>query len=190
VNPAFQDGQPGLTLFRIPSVQLRGVVFTPQPASLALGFNHGEGSIQVRPCLISVSSPPFAHAFEQGERCNVIPDQEAHGASEPLARDIFQRLDSCVGVSMQEGRVPILTGGLVGEGLDNLLMCFDIGVCLKRNKGQMGTSAARRLDEDRMRAPVEKLWLDEDVSQFDFYDRPDVVTAAADAVAELFKRSS
>ena len=40
--------------------------------------------------------------------------------------------------------------------------------------------------EERMTAPLEKVWLVEDVSQFDFYDRPDVVTAAADAVARHF----
>ncbi len=32
-------------------------------------------------------------------------------------------------------------------------------------------------------APLEKLWLGEDVTQFDFYDRADVVAAASDAVA-------
>lgn len=40
--------------------------------------------------------------------------------------------------------------------------------------------------EERMTAPLEKVWLGEDVSQFDFYDRPDVVTTAADAVAKHF----
>jgi fermentation-respiration switch protein FrsA (DUF1100 family) len=39
--------------------------------------------------------------------------------------------------------------------------------------------------EARTRAPLEKLWLGEDVTQFDFYDRKDAVTAAADAVAEF-----
>ena len=38
----------------------------------------------------------------------------------------------------------------------------------------------------RTRAPVEKLWLGKDVTQFDFYDRQDVVTTAADAVAAFF----
>ncbi|WP_068113459.1 alpha/beta hydrolase [Tropicimonas marinistellae] len=39
--------------------------------------------------------------------------------------------------------------------------------------------------EARTRAPLEKLWLGEDVTQFDFYDRNDVVTAAADAVSDF-----
>ena len=41
--------------------------------------------------------------------------------------------------------------------------------------------------EARTKAPLEKLWLGEDVTQFDFYDRKDVVTAAADAVADFLK---
>ncbi|MBE1284165.1 MAG: alpha/beta hydrolase [Rhodobacteraceae bacterium] len=39
--------------------------------------------------------------------------------------------------------------------------------------------------EARTKAPLEKLWLGEDVTQFDFYDRQDAVTAAADAVADF-----
>ncbi|WP_170328493.1 alpha/beta hydrolase [Ruegeria arenilitoris] len=39
--------------------------------------------------------------------------------------------------------------------------------------------------EARMTAPLEKLWLDEEVTQFDFYDRKDVVTASTDAVADF-----
>lgn len=39
--------------------------------------------------------------------------------------------------------------------------------------------------EARTKAPLEKLWLGEDVTQFDFYDRMDAVTAAADAVADF-----
>ncbi len=39
--------------------------------------------------------------------------------------------------------------------------------------------------EARVKAPLEKLWLGDDVTQFDFYDRKDAVTAAADAVAEF-----
>ena len=39
--------------------------------------------------------------------------------------------------------------------------------------------------EARTSAPLEKLWLGDDVTQFDFYDRKDAVTAAADAVAEF-----
>lgn len=37
----------------------------------------------------------------------------------------------------------------------------------------------------RTRASVKTLWLGEDVTQFDFYDREDVVTASADAIAEF-----
>lgn len=40
--------------------------------------------------------------------------------------------------------------------------------------------------EARTRAPLKKLWLGEDVTQFDFYDRADAVNAAVDAVAEFF----
>ncbi len=39
--------------------------------------------------------------------------------------------------------------------------------------------------EAATRAPLEKLWLGDDITQFDFYDRGDVVTAAADAVADF-----
>ena len=38
----------------------------------------------------------------------------------------------------------------------------------------------------RTKEPVEELWLD-DVSQFDFYDRPDVVARAADATADFLQ---
>ncbi len=41
--------------------------------------------------------------------------------------------------------------------------------------------------EARMKAPLEKVWLGEDVTQFDFYDREDAVTAAANAVAAFAK---
>lgn len=37
----------------------------------------------------------------------------------------------------------------------------------------------------RTKAPVETVWLGKDVTQFDFYDRQDAVTAAADAIAEF-----
>ena len=42
----------------------------------------------------------------------------------------------------------------------------------------------------RTKAPVKTLWLGEDVTQFDFHDRQDAVTAAADAIAEFLKGSS
>ncbi len=41
--------------------------------------------------------------------------------------------------------------------------------------------------EARTKAPLEKVWLGDDVTQFDFYDRADVVKASADAVADFFK---
>lgn len=41
--------------------------------------------------------------------------------------------------------------------------------------------------EARTKAPLEKLWLGDDVTQFDFYDRKDAVTAASDAVADFIK---
>ena len=41
--------------------------------------------------------------------------------------------------------------------------------------------------EARTAAPLEKLWLGEDVTQFDFYDRKDAVSASADAVADFLK---
>ena len=41
--------------------------------------------------------------------------------------------------------------------------------------------------EARTNAPLEKLWLGEDITQFDFYDRADAVKASADAVADFFK---
>ncbi|MES0823908.1 alpha/beta hydrolase [Ruegeria sp. SCP11] len=39
--------------------------------------------------------------------------------------------------------------------------------------------------EARTKAPLEKLWLGDDVTQFDFYDRKDAVMAASDAVADF-----
>jgi dienelactone hydrolase len=41
--------------------------------------------------------------------------------------------------------------------------------------------------EKRMNAPLRKLWFGDDVSQFDFYDRADIVTEASDAIAEFLK---
>lgn len=40
--------------------------------------------------------------------------------------------------------------------------------------------------EERTKAPVKKVWLDDDANQFDFYDRQDVVLAASDAAAAFF----
>lgn len=39
--------------------------------------------------------------------------------------------------------------------------------------------------EARTKAPLQKVWLGDDVTQFDFYDRKDAVTASADAVADF-----
>ena len=39
----------------------------------------------------------------------------------------------------------------------------------------------------RTKAPLEKVWLGDDVTQFDFYDRADAVKASADAVADFFQ---
>lgn len=47
----------------------------------------------------------------------------------------------------------------------------------------MALPAGAEAYESRTEAPLEKLWLGEDVTQFDFYDRKDAVAAAADAVA-------
>lgn len=41
--------------------------------------------------------------------------------------------------------------------------------------------------EKRLNAPLRKLWYGDDVSQFDFYDRKDIVTEASDAVADFLK---
>ncbi|UTW46743.1 alpha/beta hydrolase [bacterium SCSIO 12696] len=41
--------------------------------------------------------------------------------------------------------------------------------------------------EQLTEAPLKKLWFGDEVSQFDFYDRRDVVTEASDAVAAFFK---
>ena len=41
--------------------------------------------------------------------------------------------------------------------------------------------------EARTKAPLEKVWLGDDVTQFDFYDRVDAVKASADAVADFFQ---
>ena len=39
--------------------------------------------------------------------------------------------------------------------------------------------------EKRMKAPLEKVWLGDDVTQFDFYDRVDIVGIAADTVSRF-----
>lgn len=41
--------------------------------------------------------------------------------------------------------------------------------------------------EARTKAPLEKVWLGEDVTQFDFYDRADVVAKSADAVTAFLE---
>lgn len=41
--------------------------------------------------------------------------------------------------------------------------------------------------EARTEAPLKELWLEVDVTQLDFYDRADAVTASAEAVADFFR---
>lgn len=41
--------------------------------------------------------------------------------------------------------------------------------------------------EARCAAPLEKLWLGEEINQFDFYDQTEAVCAASDAVADFFR---
>ena len=41
--------------------------------------------------------------------------------------------------------------------------------------------------EKRTQAPIEKVWFGEEVNQFDFYDRADIVEAATKAVSSFFK---
>ncbi len=50
----------------------------------------------------------------------------------------------------------------------------------------MALPAGAQAYEKRTSAPVGKMWLGEEISQFDFYDRKDIVLAASDAVAEFF----
>ena len=50
----------------------------------------------------------------------------------------------------------------------------------------MALPAGAAAYEQRTRTPLEKLWFGDDVNQFDFYDRADIVTAAVDAIADFF----
>ena len=50
----------------------------------------------------------------------------------------------------------------------------------------MALPAGAEAYEDRTNAPIEKVWLGDDVSQFAFYDRAEIVSAAADAAASFF----
>lgn len=43
--------------------------------------------------------------------------------------------------------------------------------------------------EKQTSAPLEKLWFGDDVTQFDFYDHPDIVTSAADRIASFFNKA-
>lgn len=45
--------------------------------------------------------------------------------------------------------------------------------------------AGAKAYEERTKAPMEKVWLDKGVTQFDFYDSKDVVAESADAVAKF-----
>ena len=51
----------------------------------------------------------------------------------------------------------------------------------------MALPAGAEKYEQRTSAPIERVWFGDDVNQFDFYDRVDVVTAAADAVANFLE---
>ena len=50
----------------------------------------------------------------------------------------------------------------------------------------MALPAGAEAYERRTNAAIEKVWFGDDVNQFDFYDRADIVSAAADAVASFF----
>lgn len=50
----------------------------------------------------------------------------------------------------------------------------------------MALPAGAAAYEERTGAPLRKVWFGDDVSQFDFYDRPAIVDAAVEAVAEHF----
>lgn len=52
----------------------------------------------------------------------------------------------------------------------------------------MALPAGAATYEGRTHAPLTKLWLEDDVTQFDFYDRRDIVRAASDAVASHFSQ--
>ncbi|MEM7480382.1 MAG: alpha/beta hydrolase [Acidobacteriota bacterium] len=54
----------------------------------------------------------------------------------------------------------------------------------------MALPAGAEAYERRMRAPLEKIWFGDDVSQFDFYDRADIVSTAADAVASFLNEQA
>ena len=51
----------------------------------------------------------------------------------------------------------------------------------------MALPAGAEAYEAKTKAPLEKLWFGDDVNQFDFYDRKDIVGAASKAVADFFK---
>ncbi|MEM8964007.1 MAG: alpha/beta hydrolase [Acidobacteriota bacterium] len=53
----------------------------------------------------------------------------------------------------------------------------------------MALPAGAEAYERRTKASVERVWFGEDVNQFDFYDRADIVSAAADAVTNFVKGS-
>ena len=52
----------------------------------------------------------------------------------------------------------------------------------------MALPAGAAAYESRTRAPLTKLWLEDDVTQFDFYDRRDVVRIASDAVSSHYSQ--
>lgn len=53
----------------------------------------------------------------------------------------------------------------------------------------MALPAGAKSYEMKTKAPLEKVWFDKDVNQFDFYDRADIVKAASDAIASFIQGS-
>ncbi|MEM9597457.1 MAG: alpha/beta hydrolase [Acidobacteriota bacterium] len=51
----------------------------------------------------------------------------------------------------------------------------------------MALPAGAEAYAQRAKTPIEKVWLGDDVSQFDFYDRADIVKTSADAVATFLR---
>ena len=58
--------------------------------------------------------------------------------------------------------------------------------CLMVGSDGMALPAGAAAYEQATKAPLKKVWLANDVNQFDFYDRKDIVMEAVDAVFEFF----
>ena len=64
--------------------------------------------------------------------------------------------------------------------------------CLKKPSLMIGSKgmalpAGALAYEQAMKIPIQKLWLADDINQFDFYDRKDIVMTASDAIVKFFK---